>query len=555
MMLLNITDFADLVRNQFYEFAAILIIAAAVGAIGRVMKQPLVVSFIAVGILVGPSALNLLSSDDQIHLLAEMGITILLFVVGLKLDLGLIKSMGKVALVTGLGQVVFTSVFGYLIGLALGFSHLVSLYVAVALTFSSTIIIVKLLSDKKEIDMLHGQVALGFLIVQDIVVVVVMIVLSALGVDSERPVAQDMVYVFGKGLAMLGVVALLMKYVLPKLVANLARAQELLVLFSIAWAIALAATGDYLGFSKEVGAFLGGISLASTQFREMISGRLVSVRDFLLLFFFINLGAELDLGLMGAQIIPSIIFSLFVLVGNPIIVLIIMGVMGYRSRTAFLAGLTVAQISEFSLILARMGLDLGHIDNDTLGLITLVGLITIGLSTYMIMYSGWLYEKLAPLLKVFERKNIKEKDLDQEHESIDAIIIGLGRYGSNLARRLRNEDLKILGVDFNPQLILAWQEEGLQAIYGDAEDPNLPEVLPLESTKVVISSFPDVNINRSLIKFLKSSGYEGRIALTAHSQRDGHLLEEAGADVVLYPFADAAQNIIDLFAADLEKED
>jgi Kef-type K+ transport system membrane component KefB len=553
MMLLNI-DYSDLITNQFYEFAAIIVIAAAVGAIGRVLKQPLVVAFIAVGILVGPSGLNLISSDDEMHLLAEMGITILLFVVGLKLDVGLIKTMGKVALVTGLGQVVFTSVFGYLIGLALGFSWLVSLYIAVALTFSSTIIIVKLLTDKKEVDMLHGQVALGFLIVQDIVVVLVMIVLSALGVESERPIALDVAIVFGKGLAMLGVVALLMKFVLPKLVENLARTQELLVLFSIAWAIALAAIGDALGFSMEVGAFLAGISLASTQFREIISGRLVSVRDFLLLFFFINLGAELDLGLMGAQILPSLLFSLFVLIGNPIIVLVIMGIMGYRSRTGFLAGLTVAQISEFSLILARMGLDLGHIDNDTLGLITLVGLITIALSTYMIMYSGWLYDKLAPLLKVFERKKTKEKDLEKKEEHLDAIIFGLGRYGSNLARRLRKRGLTLLGVDYDPQLILAWQEEGLTAVYGDAEDPHLPEVLPLENTKFVISTFPDVNANRSLLKFMKASGYTGKFALTAHSEKDGKCLTEEGADLILYPFADAAENITHLFDVDVKTE-
>ncbi|EJF10887.1 cation:proton antiporter [Pontibacter sp. BAB1700] len=398
-------NLGDLINNQFYEFALIIFLATIAGAIGRVLRQPLIVSFIAVGILVGPSVLNILNSEHEIDLLAEMGIAILLFVVGLKLDINLIKSTGKVALMTGLGQVIFTSVFGFGIAMALGFDWLESVYVAVALTFSSTIIIVKLLSDKKEIDMLHGQIALGFLIVQDIVVVIVMIVLSALGTESDRSVGLDLLYVFGKGIAMFAVVAVLMKYVIPKLTKQLADSQELLVLFSIGWAILLAAMGDFLGFSKEVGAFLAGISLASTQYREVISGRLTSVRDFLLLFFFLDLGSQLNLGLMGEQILPSVIFSVFVLVGNPIIVLIIMGIMGYHKRTSFKAGLTVAQISEFSLILINMGMDVGHIDEETLGLVTLVGLITITLSTYMIMFSDQLFDWLSPMLASLKRKS------------------------------------------------------------------------------------------------------------------------------------------------------
>jgi Kef-type K+ transport system membrane component KefB len=343
-----------------------------------------VVSFIAVGVLVGPFGLDLLKSIEQIHLLSELGIAILLFVVGLKLDLTLVKSIGKVATLTGLGQVLFTSVIGYFIGLQLGFDHLTSLYIAIALTFSSTIIIVKLLSDKKEIDSLHGQISIGFLIIQDLVVVLLMIALSAMGTESSESPAMTFLFVALKGLGLLAFVGLLMRYVLPWLVNKLARTPELLILFAMAWALSLSAFGDFLGFSKEVGAFLAGISLASTEYREVLSGRMATLRDFLLLFFFLHLGSTLDLGIIGDQILPAVLFSLFVLIGNPLIVLVIMGIMGYRKRTAFLAGLTVAQISEFSLILAALGMSLGHIDETTMGLITLVGLITIGLSTYLI---------------------------------------------------------------------------------------------------------------------------------------------------------------------------
>ena len=424
--------------NPFFELAAIMIISALVGLVGRFLRQPLIVAFIGVGILVGPWGLDLLESIDKVHLLAELGIAILLFAIGLKLDLTLIKSTGKVALLTGLGQVLFTSFFGYIIAVAFGFSTMTALYVAVALTFSSTIIIVKLLSDKKEIDSLHGQISIGFLIVQDIVVVLVMIFLSALGAGTASSPAFDIAIVVLKGFGMLAVIGLLMRYVLPHLIKLLGNSQELMVLFAISWAISLAAVGDWLGFSKEVGAFLAGVSLASTEYREIISGRMTTLRDFLLLFFFINLGAELDLSLIGEQIKPAVVFSLFVLLGNPLIVLVIMGIMGYKKRTSFLAGLAVAQISEFSLILAALGLHLGHIDDNTMGLITLVGLITIGLSTYMILYSHQIFEVISPFLRIFEKKDpyreLKVKQMEEAH--FDVVIIGLGRYGNNIAKSL-----------------------------------------------------------------------------------------------------------------------
>ncbi len=537
----------EFINNPFFEFAAILIIAAIAGLIGQKLKQPLVVAFIGVGIVVGPYGLDLLYSIDKIHLLADLGIAILLFAVGLKLDLSLIRSTGKVALLTGLGQVLFTSFFGYFIATSLGYSSVISLYIAVALTFSSTIIIVKLLSDKKEIDSLHGQISIGFLIVQDIVVILVMIFLSALGTETITNPWFEISLVVVKGLLMLAGIGLMMRYVLPYIMKSMANSQELMVLFSISWALILAALGDFLGFSKEVGAFLAGISLASTEYREIISAKMTTLRDFLLLFFFVNLGAQLDLSLVDQQILPAVILSLFVLVGNPVIVLIIMGIMGYRKRTSFLAGLAVAQISEFSLILASLGLKLGHINDEAMGMITLVGLITIGLSTYMIIYSHQIFDFVAPVLGIFEKKNtyreISVKQAEIIH--IDVIIFGLGRYGNNIALSLEQEGRIVMGVDFDPKAVERWKHMGRLAQLGDAEDPDLHEILPLSRTKLIISTLPDYNINLYLLKTLKANKYQGRIALTQHQPDYAHKLMEAGADLILFPYTDAVENIIE----------
>jgi Kef-type K+ transport system membrane component KefB len=534
----------DIFSDTFLEFAAILGISVVAGMLGRLLKQPLIVSFIAVGLIVGPYGINLLQSGEKIHLLSEMGIAVLLFAVGLKLDVTLIRSTGKVALYAGLGQVLFTSVFGFLICLWMGFDPIISIYIAVALTFSSTIIIVKLLSDKKEIQSLHGQISIGFLIVQDIVVIIAMIVLSAMGTPSEDSLTMEFVMVAAKGVGLILFVLLLMRYVLTWLTSIMARSAELLILFALAWAISLAAFSDFLGFSKEVGAFLGGISLASTPYREIVAGRLTSVRDFLLLFFFINLGSQVNLPLLGQQIFPALILSLFVLVGNPIIVMIILGLMGYRKRTGFLAGLNVAQISEFSLILAALGLSLGQINEETLGLITLVGLITIGISTYLILYSHQLYEKVSPALKIFEKKTPKREieDVDTAKNRFDVIIFGLGMYGNNIARSLEQEGFRVFGVDFDPKALKRWKKKGRAGQYGDADDPDLPEILPLDA-QCVVSSLEDKQINLALIKYLKHAQYKGNIAVTSYTGRTAKELEKAGADLILLPFVDASENI------------
>ncbi|NIA67414.1 sodium:proton exchanger [Pelagibius litoralis] len=537
--------------SVFYEVAALLVLAAAVGLVGVLLRQPLIVSFIAVGILAGPSLLDIARSDEQINLLAELGIAVLLFLVGLKLDVKLVRTLGAVALTTGLGQVAFTSVVGFGLGLALGLGVVTSLYVAVALTFSSTIIIVKLLSDKREIDSLHGRVALGFLIVQDLVVVLAMLVMSGIGAGAQSDSAiTDVALVFGYGALMLLAVGLFIRFAAERLVERLARAPELMVCFAIGWAALFAAAGDYLGFSKELGGLLAGVSLASTQFREALAARLAPLRDFLLLFFFIALGAGLDLSLLDEQIPAALMLSLFVLIGNPLIVLVIMGAMGYRKRTGFLAGLTVAQISEFSLIFAAVGVSLGHIGAETLGLVTLVGLITISLSTYMITYSHHLFALLEPFLGVFERRNTPREavaDLGEASGRYDVLLFGLGRYGSAIAHRLRHRGLLVLGVDFNPAVVKEWRQQGLDVAYGDATDPEFVASLPLKGASWAVSAVPEhetgvthEDARLGLIDGLRVAGFAGRVAVTVQRGSDTEPLATRGADLILQPFRDAA---------------
>jgi len=530
--------------SVYHEFALLLLASAVAGTIAVRLKQPLIVAFIVVGIVAGPTGLGWVSSLNEIDLLAQIGVTVLLFVVGLKLDLHLIRNLGAVALATGLGQLGFTILFGYLIGLGLGMGHMAAGYVAVALTFSSTIIIVKLLSDKREIDSLHGRIALGFLIVQDIAVVLAMMAIgtqAAAGGGGALEIAAALAW---KVALVALFVAASMRYVLPWVLHHLARSQELLLLFAIAWGTALAAAGDLLGFSKEVGAFLAGFSLASTPYRDAMSTRLVSIRDFLLLFFFIDLGAKLELGLLGQELPAAAVFSLFVLVGNPLIVVAIMGYMGYRKRTGFLAGLTVAQISEFSIVFVAMGITLGHVGVATLGLVTLVGVVTIATSTYMILYSHTLYRWFSPWLGAFERRHpFREEAVERSRVAspgADVILFGLGRYGGRLAAELRERGVSVLGVDFDPENVRTRRRQGFAVRFGDAEDPHTAEILPLAEARWVVSTLPQLDANLGLLKGLRAHGYGGAVAMVAHQEEDARALERAGVNRVLMPFQDAA---------------
>lgn len=542
--------------TPFAELALLLIITAAAGALATRLHQPMLIAYIVIGIIVGPAVLGIVTAQDEVDLLAQIGVAILLFLVGLKLDLQHIRHIGPVALATGLGQLAFTIAVGFGLILLMGRDWLTALYVAVALTFSSTIIIVKLLSDKREIDSLHGRIAVGFLIVQDLAVVLAMIVMSSLrGADDAGLADVAFSLLWRVTLAALSIYVL-MRYVLPKIAALMARSQELLLVFAIAWGTGLAAFGEWAGFSKEAGAFLAGFSLASTAYRDAINARLISIRDFLLLFFFIDLGAKLDFFTFGGEIWQAVVLSLFVLIGNPLIVMAIMGYMGYRKRTGFLAGLTVAQISEFSIIFVAMGVTLGHVGHDALGLTTLVGVVTIALSTYMILYSQSLYERLAPWLGPFERKRpYRELLVERQPRSAkgaDIVVFGLGRYGARLLQRLHDSDVNVLGVDFDPERVRMLRHRKLKVRYGDVEDPTLLDTLPLDSAAYIVTALPDWADNRALLHAISAVGYRGEVLWVARSDEQEQLLRRAGVVRMINPFNDAADHAAEMLSREIQ---
>ncbi|MBU2652644.1 MAG: cation:proton antiporter, partial [Bacteroidetes bacterium] len=386
----------------FIELSIIIVVTMILAGFAKMLKQPMIIAYIASGLILSPYGLNVVNSHDTVGTFSQMGIAFLLFMVGLSLSPRIIKTVGKISVITGLGQILFTSGIGFVIARLLNFSYIEAIYIAIALTFSSTIVIMKLLSDKKDLETLYGKIATGFLIVQDIVAMFILIFIASLSADGNiyNIIIQSTLKVVGS----ITLVLLIGYYVLPKILKKIADSSEFIMLFSIAWCLALASALHQIGLSIEIGALLAGVSLSISPYRHEIASRIRPLRDFFLLMFFVFLGTQMEFSNFGNYWLAIIIFSTFILIGNPLIVMALMGFSRYTKKTGFLAGLTVAQISEFSLILIALGIKMGHISPDILSLVTVTGLITIGGSTYFIMYGKKIYKKISPYLDFFERK-------------------------------------------------------------------------------------------------------------------------------------------------------
>ena len=519
----------------FLELSIIIMIAAFVSFIMKLLKQPLVIGYILAGIVVGPYFLNILHSTEYIELFSKIGITILLFIVGLGLNPFVIRDVGKISLITGLGQVIFTSIIGFFIVRALGFDNVASIYTAIALTFSSTIIILKLLSDKGDVNKLYGRISIGFLLVQDLVATIILLVVSTLSVSESANFIGLILVLVLKGAIAVAALFIISRYILPRISRFFAASQELLFVFSLAWGFGVSAAFAQLGFSVEIGALVAGVALSLSPFAYEIGARIKPLRDFFIILFFILLGSQLAIGDVGSLIMPAIVLSLFVLIGNPIIVLLLMNWLGYKRKTGFQAGLTVAQISEFSLILAALALSVGHITREVVSLITLVGIVTIAGSTYLILYSDQIYSRTEWFLKIFDMSGKKRRERSGGSKNHEVILFGYDRVGSDFVRAIEELGKSFIVVDFNPNSIRRMQEEGIPFRYGDAEDVEFLEELELQNAKLVISTIPDFKISLFLVKKYRRSNSTGIVVVISHDVEQTRQLYLAGASYVVMP--------------------
>lgn len=541
------------------ELAVIICIAAVLGIVAKILRQPLILAYIGTGVVIGliqkSTGFFNFGNDDIFHLFSELGIMFLLFLIGLEMNYTSLKTVGKTSIIVGLGQIIFTFIFGFLISTLLGFEPLHSAYIGMALTFSSTIIIVKLLSDKKSLNSLYGKISIGFLLVQDFVVILILIMLA--GIDTGEGLRVDrFIQTLLIGITLFGIMLILGRKVFPYLFRKIAKSQELLFLVSLAWVFSMVGLVDYIqkltgiAFSIEIAGFLAGLALANSSEHFQIANRIKPLRDFFILMFFVILGSSIILYDFSGLGFPIIALSLFVLIGNPLIVMIIMGLgLKYRKRTSFMAGITVAQISEFSLILVALGLKLGHLTEEIVGLVAAVGIVTITTSTYMVLYSDKIFSFLSPLLSLFEKKSTRD-DIVFDDFSKPIILIGYDGTGRSIASMLSKE--KLLIIDFNPDIIKELEEQGYSCFYGDVSDPLIFDNINFNEAEVVISTSSNIEDNINLVTGMKLIGKRGKIILRAQSGEDAKILYERGADYVFIPHYSSGQYLGKILSADPE---
>lgn len=547
-------------NNLFIELTLVLVGAGVIAYLVHFLKQPSIIAYIIAGLLIGPLGIYQLHHGEILHGLSEIGITLLLFMVGLDLDISQLKKIGKAAILAGLGQVIFTCAIGFGLIKLMGFDSLPAWYMAIALTFSSTIIVVKLLSEKKDMQSLYGKLAIGIFLVQDIAAIFILIVLAGVTNSEQAIIAgsgigSSIILTLAKAFMIGIIVIILSRTVFPRLMKSLLKSDELLLLFSLGWSLGLAAifTSPFIGFNAAIGGFVAGLALANSGAHYQVSGRIKPIRDFFIVIFFIVLGSQLVITEISVALIPAIVLALFVLIGNPLIVTIILGLLGYKIRTSFMTGVTVAQISEFSLILMALGLAAGHVSQQHVTIVTLVGITTIGISSYGILYSNRLYEKiLGRIVRYFERDNRKpEPSLGDAIYKNHIVMVGAHRLGSHIISGLKKHKEDFIVIDFNPDIIDHYESQGIPAICGDISDPYMQEVTSLFDSRMIISTIPDFHDTKALLEAVKTNKPKHRIKIIVAGTDEAEALElyELGADYVLLPHFIGGMHLADIIQA------
>ncbi len=526
--------------NTITELALLLTVAAVIGMIARLLKQPMILAYIVVGGLLSTMGVLKIADSPVYGTFGNVGVMLLLFLVGLEINVTALKKVGMAAVLLGFGQIIITFVGGFIIGLLLGLSTVSSGYIAIALTFSSTVIVVKLLSERQDMNSLYGKLSLGILLVQDVVAIILLVVLSGLR-PGESVSITPIILTISEAILLFGFAYWLGRVVMPKLFQHFAHSEELLFLTSLAWVFLLAAGVQKLGFSLEIGGFLAGLSLANSSTHFQIASRIRPLRDFFIALFFVVLGSSVALSNVAGLTVPIIVFSLFVLVGNAVIVIILMGILGYHRRTSFLTGVTIAQVSEFSFVLAAVGLRLGHIASTDAAIITAVGVVTIAVSSYLIIYADHIYRALIPVIAFFHRGNAPIESEDRSPFYRPTLLIGAHRIGLSIALNLPKKQLVIL--DSNPDVIAELKKEKFLTMFGDSSDHDLLGELPLKRMTLVIATIPNLIDNLQLLEYLHAhpSKKKRRIVLRADSAADAAQLYYHGADYVIQPQLSSGQ--------------
>ena len=513
------------------EIGIIFVIAALLGYIFNLFKQPIIPAYIVAGVIL--AMLGIIEENSLVGTMSLLGIAFLLFLVGLEIDMDRLKDVG---LVTSLGGGLLTILIfgiGFFIGGALGFATLESVYIGLIIAFSSTMIVVKMLSDKNQIETLHGRIIIGILLVQDILAIIALFVLTTINNFNSALLINTFLLVIVLGI----IIYLLAKFVFPLVFKFAAKSEELLFIVSIAIVLLFIGVFHYLNFSIIIGAFIAGVVLGNLPYNLEIIALAKPLRDFFAVVFFVSLGMQLKLlNINNTMLITLIVIILFVLFIKPFLTMFMVLFFGYKTRPAFATGFSLGQVSEFSLILVMLGLSLNHLSQNFYSSVILITIVTMILTPYFVQFEPWFYHKFSRSLKVFE-KVTPQGHLEYIPEEItkDVLMVGYDRLGYNILDTLDKLKKNFLVIDYNPEVIKNLISKKIPCIYGDIGDLEIIHRLDLDSLKMIVSTIPNREDSLMLIKKTKEVNKSALLIVTATNVDDALSLYDAGADYVILP--------------------
>ena len=511
-----------------FEIGTIIILATVFAFLIKALKQPIIPGYIIAGILIGPLVFGLIRNQELINSLSEIGVAFLIFTAGLEIKFKKLKEVGKITAIAGILQVLITFAVAFLVSLWFGYQNQAPIYIGLVVAFSSTMVVFKILSDRREINSLHGRIIIGILLIQDVVAIVALLVLSS---DLSL---MSILIVFGKTALFAGAAFILSKAINPVLKVS-ARTHELLLLVSISF-LFLFIIGSFLGgFSLAIGAFFAGVCLANSDYKTEIEGKVIPLREFFAVMFFVALGMQLKI-ITGEFIYLLFALLLLVVIVKPLVTMFIVRIFGYTKTTSFFTGSSLGQTSEFSLILVTLGLSLGQISEGLFSTLVLLTVLTMTFTTYSIKYEKRLFKVLSWPLNMFNRIGSKKEDLEYHGEDGKKVVIfGCHRMGSLFVKEFENNQKDIFVVDYNPEIIRSLMGKRIPCIYGDFANEEVFDKISIKKAEIVISTIPDAEDNIILIKKTRSINKHALIFVVANRISEALELYNAGADYVILP--------------------
>lgn len=516
----------------FNQLSLVIALAVGISFIMRFFRQPLLVGYIIAGVIAGPAVLHLIDKPDTLETFSELGVALLLFITGLELNARIVREVGKVTITTGLVQLTAVGIIGFAVSQLLGFNLTESLFIALGLYFSSTIIVVKLLNDRHEQTRLFAKIAIGLLLIEDVIATVALVFVAA-GGDSDSSLLTRFFWLSLKGALLMVALILFSTQLLPRINRFLGKSQEFLFLFALGWGFGVATIFDQAGFSVEVGALFAGVSLASMTYAREIGARLKPLRDFFLVVFFITLGESLQFNNISEALLPALLLSAVVIILKPLVIMATMGMLGYTKKTSFKAAIFLDQISEFSLIFIILGQKNGLVSEHLVTVLTLVALITITTSTYMIKYSDQIFKLIENRFRMFEHRVVEPKhDLAKAHH---VVIFGYHKGGHEFMRALQKMKESFVVVDYDPDVIEIMERQKIDYLYGDATDFELLQEIDFHKAKMVISTLTDYSSTLFLVEHIMQINPKAIIICHADTAEEARDLYRRGASYVMMP--------------------